>query len=32
MAAAATVYPNVFATSHWLKSAATNFWLEFNPS
>jgi hypothetical protein len=30
--AAAAVYPNVYATSHWLKLAATNFWLEFSPS
>jgi hypothetical protein len=30
--AATVVYPNVYATSHWLKSAITNFWHEFSPS
>jgi hypothetical protein len=30
--AAAVVYPNVYMTSHWLKSAAINFWSEFSPS
>jgi hypothetical protein len=29
---AAIVYPNVYVTSHWLKSVATNFWPEFSPS
>jgi hypothetical protein len=26
------VYPNVYTISHWLKSAALNFWPEFSPS
>jgi hypothetical protein len=30
--AAITIYPNVYATSHWLKSTATNFLPEFSPS
>jgi hypothetical protein len=30
--AAVAIYPNVYATSHWLKSATTNFWPEFSPS